>query len=235
MFFARRIKTGRAVASQFSGLVAEWSAPTQAPLTVPKVWKPKNQEIICPKLRREVVLPWAQWQASGFPSFGAPGSVKTHVNIDYWFEELSRVQEAGNTAASLLMNTVLTQLTSGADSRVGSPGVAATTSENYFPAPEVDIPRMMDALASEIKSEHMAGPIHPSAVTDVKINGFMAVPKPSGDRRQVYLLPESRVLTHDTFPGGKHVLSQGRLIQRGGARLFAKRVEGGADVCQQFL
>ena len=187
MFFARRIKTGRAVATHLSRLVEEWSTPTQTPLAVPKVWKPKNQEVICPKLEREVVLPWAQWQASGFPSFGAPESIKTHVNIDYWFRELGRVQESGNSAASLLMNTVLAQLISGADSRVGSPGEASTTTENYFSAPDVDIPRMMDALASEIKSEHMAGPIHPSAVTDVKINGFMAVPKSSGDRRQVHL------------------------------------------------
>ena len=193
MFFARRIETGRAVATHLSRLVEEWSTPTQTPLAVPKVWKPKNQEVICPKLEREVVLPWAQWQASGFPSFGAPESIKTHVNIDYWFRELSRVQESGNSAASLLMNTVLAQLISGADSRVGSPGEASTTTENYFSAPDVDIPRMMDALASEIKSEHMAGPIHPSTVADVKINGFMAVPKSSGDRRQVHLFPESQV------------------------------------------
>ena len=44
---------------------------------------------------------------------------------------------------------------------------------------------MMDSLASEVKSGHMAGPIHPYAAIGVKINGFMAVPKPSGDRRQV--------------------------------------------------
>ena len=44
---------------------------------------------------------------------------------------------------------------------------------------------MADALATEVKGGNMAEPMNPDGFPHTKINAFMAIPKPSGHRRQV--------------------------------------------------
>ena len=83
------------------------------------------------------------------------------------------------------MGLVLNQLKFGTDSKVGHPGNQITHTPNYFSEPTIDLPRIADSLASEVKAKHMAGPLKQADHPDVKINGLMAVPKPSGDRRQI--------------------------------------------------
>ena len=87
--------------------------------------------------------------------------------------------------AARIMSLVLAQLKFGTDSKVGHPGNLITHTPNYFSEPTIDLPRIADSLASEIKAGHMAGPLRQTDHPDVKINGLMAVPKPSGDRRQI--------------------------------------------------
>ena len=87
-------------------------------------------------------------------------------------------------AAVPLLNAVLQQLRTGADSGVGPPGNTITKTANFFTNPE-DCKKMADALATEVKEKNMSGPLNPEGFPRAKINGFMAVPKASGDRRQV--------------------------------------------------
>ena len=167
-------------------LLQEWSAPTDPPRFSTKEWHPKNPEIECPTLDLEFPLPWPQWNTIKFPSFSVPEAITTHVNTAYWFLELSRISSSPDSeGAAKLMETVFVQLKDGADSMVGPPGTKPTVSENWFSSPQVDLPRMMDSLATEVKHKHMAGPLPPGSVIGAKVNSFMAVPKPSGDRRQV--------------------------------------------------
>ena len=188
----QREEAARLTADHIGRLLREWRDPTDPPTFSAKQWNPKNPEIQFPSLAKEISLPFGQWKAVNFPSFSVPDKVTTHVNIDYWTQELNRLSSRPeHAAARLLMATVLEQLTNGADSMVGPPGNQLTTSTNFFPSPPEDIPRMMDSLANEVKSEHMAGPLHPASAPDVKVNGFMAVPKPSGDRRQVHKLQKN--------------------------------------------
>ena len=65
------------------------------------------------------------------------------------------------------------------------PGSRPTITKNNFETPELDIPRIADALATEIKSGYMAGPFVPGYIRNGKINGFISVVKPDGARRQV--------------------------------------------------
>ena len=90
-----------------------------------------------------------------------------------------------NHPSSSLMSKVLQDLTDGCDSQVQPPGTKATKSTNHFPEPEVDIPRIADAIASELKSGHMAGPFSPGIIPEAKINGLISIKKPNGSRRQV--------------------------------------------------
>ena len=174
-----------------------------------KVWTPKNKEIslprflynpaqcspikLCYRLTKEYTLPFKDWLYHSFPSYEVPEEVVTHVNTQYWGEEITRVSESqGGAAASKIMQQVMDQLVNGADSLVGHPGNKITSTPNFFSFPAIDLPRIVDSLATEIKAGHMAGPLHPASHPDVKINGLMAVPKQSGDRRQVrshYIVP----------------------------------------------
>ena len=60
-----------------------------------------------------------------------------------------------------------------------------SVSNNVFSDPAIDIPRIADALATEVKSGHMAGPLPMGSIKDAKVNGFMSVVKPGDARRQV--------------------------------------------------
>ena len=174
-------------------MLLEWQSPTPPPPTPDKKWQPKNQEVSLPILEREDDIPFEVWKACGFPSCEVPEEVITHVNKEYWKSETERMENTpGCEQAATTMRLVLEQLKFGTDSKVGSPGNQVTHTPNYFSEAAIDIPRIADSLATEIKSKHMAGPLQKKDCPGVKINGLMAVPKPSGDRRQVGNLSSPR-------------------------------------------
>ena len=78
-------------------------------------------------------------------------------------------------ASISLMEEVFRDLVEGCDSQVGPPGDSKTLFPNSFEDPSVDIPRIADALSSEVKSGHMAGPFLPGHVKDAKVNGFLSI------------------------------------------------------------
>lgn len=154
-------------------------------------------------MEKEENIPFELWETHGFPSFAVPEEVVTHVNIEYWRSETERMHNTpGCEQAAKIMRLVLEQLNFGTDSKVAPPGNQVTYTKNYFAEPAIDIPRIADSLASEIKAKHMAGPLRKAEHPEVKINGLMAVPKPSGDRRQVGNLSSPRGLSfNDGIPG----------------------------------
>ena len=77
------------------------------------------------------------------------------------------------------------QLTFGVDSGVEHPGTSCTQSPNFFPDPEAQIPRVIDALASFTSKGHMAGPLFNKDESELKINSIMAVKKPGGHVRVI--------------------------------------------------
>ena len=150
-----------------------------------KVWLPKNPEVRMP-CDVETVLSDEQWRVSKFPFFPLPEEVSTHVNVPLWTETIKIMQEDFSARSYVpLMEKVLKDLVEGCDSKVRYPGTTATRSANVFPVPEVDIPRIADALASEVKARHMAGPFDIGHVAGAKVNGFVSIGKPDGSRRQV--------------------------------------------------
>ena len=150
-----------------------------------KLWTPKNQEVCWPHMPRERTLSKEEWDKSGFPMFSMPAQVSTKVNVEEWKSKTEALEGTliGHAAVPLLRD-VLHQLITGADSGVGPPGSTATRSHNFFTDPE-DCRKMADALATEVKEGNLAGPLDIELFPGTKINGFMAVPKASGDRRQV--------------------------------------------------
>ena len=82
------------------------------------------------------------------------------MNLDYWRAKIVHMTQTGSFPAEIdIMESVLHQLSNGADSQVKYPGTVPTKCPNVFLNPEVNLPRIADALASEIMAEHMAGPI----------------------------------------------------------------------------
>ena len=103
-------------------------------------------------MNEESIITEGQWLKSNFPSFDIPGKIETHVKVDEWKKEILRMDHAQTSSTSLkLMNTVLDQLVNGVDSEVMFPGTAPTYSTNLFPDPKIDIPRIGDAIATEVK------------------------------------------------------------------------------------
>ena len=134
---------------------------------------------------KERVMTNKEWREASFPYFPIPPEVVTQVNTVKWENEIQNIQStAAGHAAVPLLKAVLLQLQAGADSGVVFPGTTVTKTGNFFTEPE-DCIKMADALASEVKAGNLAGPLDPSLFPNVKINSFMAIPKPSGDRRQV--------------------------------------------------
>ena len=56
------------------------------------------------------------------------------------------------------MEEVQEQLMQGVDSGVCEPGTRITRTKNLFPTPETDVIRILDALWSQVKKGHVAGP-----------------------------------------------------------------------------
>ena len=149
------------------------------------VWVPKNPEIAIPVKVDEAITD-EQWEKSRFPHFGIPSKVETHVNVDVWDKYTSEMNlDPSCKRGSYLMGKVLDQLRHGVDSEVGPPGSDPTRTRNHFPDPEVDLAMMVDSLASEVKSGHMAGPLPIGTIPNAKVNGLMSVRKSDGGSRPV--------------------------------------------------
>ena len=128
------------------------------------------------------------WKNSLVPSFEVPGGVETHVNTKVWkefSEKIYRDMQPGWERKIELANVVLSQLEKGTSSGVSGAGLLPIRMPNFFENPEVDPPRVFDALLKGINSGTIAGPLLPSPETCIRINALLSVPKPGGDRRQV--------------------------------------------------
>lgn len=166
-------------------VVTGWESPIFMVSPPPKLWRPKNPEIVWPDMDKETRLSQEQWDKTGFPSCSLPSSIVPRVSKHAWSEEIKKAERSVNGHAAVpLLNQVLCQLDVGVNSMVGPPGTQITRSSNFFTHP-TDIQRMADALATEVKKGTMAGPFNPGDLENVKINGFLAVPKANGDRRHV--------------------------------------------------
>ena len=128
------------------------------------------------------------WKNSQVPSFEAPVGVETHVNTQVWRDLSGKIysdMQPGWERKMELANVVLSQLERGTSSGVNGDGLLPIKMPNFFENPEVDPPRVFDALLRGINSGTIAGPLLPSPGTCVRINALLSVPKPGGDRRQV--------------------------------------------------
>ena len=123
-----------------------------------------------------------------------PTSVVTNVKVLVWKEVMEGFRY--DSGEFLLMWIVLDDLTLGCDSRVGKPGNRPSVTKNFFKNRKVDLPRILDALATKIKAQHMAGPLGIGTMKDAKVCGLISVVKPGGDRRQVGNLSAPKVSVH---------------------------------------
>ena len=149
-------------------------------------WTKKNPEISI-DIQKEQSLSSEEWSLLNFPYCPLPKEVTTHVDCMKWREAMDNYAK-GRTlcqAEVQLMDNVSKDLRDGCDSMVGSPGNRKTISRNCFQHPQIDIPRILDAVATEVKSGRMAGPFPVGYIKDAKVNGFLSIIKPGGARRQV--------------------------------------------------
>lgn len=130
----------------------------------------------------------AFWGNDMVPFYDTPEEVVTHVNIGVWREMSLRIQQdafPGWERRLELAEQVLDQLENGTSSGVSGYGLLPIQMKNNFEDLEVDGPRILDALLSAIKSKTMAGPFEESTMPGGRINSFLSVPKPNGERREV--------------------------------------------------
>ena len=121
-------------------------------------WARKNPEISL-EIMEERDLPLEQWTSLGFPSYPLPNQVSTHVDCRVWKEAMDDHAKGGVCHGETeLLNKVWKDLTGGCDSMVESLGDLPTHTQNRFEDPGIDIPRILDALATEVKNGRMAGP-----------------------------------------------------------------------------
>ena len=179
-----------------------------------------------------------EWSESNFPFYPMPESVITHVKVEEWKKQLdiTASQPALKTQTSL-MEAVHDNLVHGCDSEVGHPGNQPTFSNNVFDDPAIDIPRIADALAQEVKMEHMAGPFSIGYVPDGKVNGFLSVVKKGGARRQVGNMSAPKGVS---FNDGidKSTLAQWRVIQTTSkqfAAMIARAGRGATLSCSDMV
>ena len=179
----------------------------ELPEIVSKQWKPKNPDLIeeferCRKkriasLQSEGVSisktglenPGEEfWNRKDLPFYDLPVKVITHVSTKAWKEmtgEVERDKLPGWERRLYLANEVLKQLEAGVSSGVSGEGLLPIDVENMFLEPDTDIPRLMDALLNAVRAGTIAGPFERTKKNSERINSFLSVPKPNGDRRQV--------------------------------------------------
>ena len=167
-----------------------------------------------------------EWKDACFPSSPIPAQVYTKINTENWENQIQCMKHtAAGHAAVPLLKSVLLQLLEGADSGVVFPGTTITKSSNFFTDPE-DCKKIADALASEVKAGNLAGPLEPNLFPNVKINSLMAIPKPSGDRRQVGNLSSPEFLSfNDGIP--RAVLAAWSVTQTTAKQFSYKITEAG--------
>ena len=128
------------------------------------------------------------WRDPRVPFHPAPEQVFTHVSVTGWkslTEDVRRAAPPGWRRQVQLAETVLGQLESGASSGVSGQGWEKICVENHFENIEIDAPRMLDALLNAIRSGYISGPHCIDSVNVMRTNGFLSIPKPGGERRQV--------------------------------------------------
>ena len=179
--------------SHSNNIIKYLEAPDIPPQGKMKTWVPKNPEFRF-SLRKEYNLSDDEWLKSSFPHRELPADVENHVNLKEWKMKVDKLPLKIQEACKPIMDAVLQNLQNGCDARIGLPGALSTTSSNKYENPEIDIPRIADAIASEIKGGNMAGPFPHGYVQNAKVNGFISVVKSDGSRRQVGNLsaPEGR-------------------------------------------
>ena len=147
-----------------------------------KTWVPKNPELHF-DVRSEEEITSKVWKEANFPFHAIPDKITTHVKVKVWEEKMQSFPKTSRNYE--LLQEVAEELRHGMDSGVVYPGTKVTRTGNFFPTPHIDIPRMADALCTEVKKGHMAGPFEEGTIPNAKINGLVAVEKPDGSRRQV--------------------------------------------------
>lgn len=167
-----------------------------------EAWAPKNPELVLlytdSMADRDKMVGLGQseredpgevfWKDPRIPFHPAPLDVSTHINTGAWqqFMDMTRVAQPPGWRRQLeLAESVLHQLTQGASSGVWGKGLENICVENHFEDLQIDAPRMLDALLQAIKSGYITGPHPLSPSTIGRINGFLSIPKPGGERRQV--------------------------------------------------
>ena len=155
-----------------------------------KEWEPKCPQIRWPSMEREAVVDPTAWAISNFPLSAMPPLVSGVVNIDVWNEKINDLQSLTRPPLGLIeiMKKVSEQLALGAFSMVQYPGTIRTHCANFFSEPLLEIPRVVDALASFVAKGHMAGPLFNVDESKLKINSLMAIKKPGGHVRVVFNL-----------------------------------------------
>ena len=121
------------------------------------------------------------------PFYDLPDRIVTHVSTKAWremTEEVKRNKLPGWERRVQLAEKVLQQLETGVSSGVSGKGLQPINVENNFLDPDIDIPRMDDLLIA-VRSGTIAGPLKRSEENSQRVNSFLSVPKPNGDRRQV--------------------------------------------------
>ena len=101
----------------------------------PKIWKPKNPEVLWPDMSEERPLTPEQWASTNFPSYPLPSTVSGVVNVNTWDENISELLNTeevnANKGLANIMEQVKTQLLVGADSCVEYPGTKLTQGSNW--------------------------------------------------------------------------------------------------------
>ena len=80
---------------------------------------------------------------------------------------------------------MLCQLSEGATSEVSGAGLSPINEENNFAEPDIDKPRVLDSLLQAVRMGTISGPHKATPELTKRINSFLSVPKPGGERRQV--------------------------------------------------
>ena len=144
-------ESNRVLETQVKEIMKHYCNKERVPNIEPRTWVPKNPELKIP-VHKDVHLTEMQWKQSNFPKFDIPLEITTNVDVDMWKAKI--LEMATHKSQSLhILNEVLTNLEKGCDSEVRFPGTQPTVSQNHFPDPDIDIPRIADAIASKIRQD----------------------------------------------------------------------------------
>ena len=211
---------------------------SEIPPPLVKEWEPKCPQIRWPSMEQEVVVDPNTWAISNFPHRDVPPSVSGVVNIDVWNEKINHLQSLNQPPLGLIkiMKEVSEQLTSGAFSMVQHPGTVRTHCPNFFSEPSVEIPRVVDALASFVSKGHMAGPLFFVDENRLKINSLMAIKKPGGHVRVVANLksPKGSSFNDGILDGCKNIWPVTMTVTKDFAKMIVEAGQGAFMACSDM-